>query len=157
MGVDLPGRSVGVNFLGRVGYGFCLGFGCHELRVFLGFRCLLGLRGLELGCGQLSGTPGDFSFPSLAGCLFLGLGRLELRLLVLDCLKLGCLLCRCCLLCFGRRALLLALGGFGCCCVLSFFGPKSVGGGGLLLPLGGVSFPSMAGCLLLGESFLSGA
>ena len=72
-----------VNFLGRFGYGFCIGLGCRELRVFLRFRCLFGLRGLVLGCGRLFGTLGDFSFPGLARGLFMGLGHLEHRLLVL--------------------------------------------------------------------------
>ena len=96
MVLDLLGRRWSVNFLGRVGYGFCPGLGCRELRVFLSFRCLFGLRGLALGCGRLFRAPGDFSFPGLAGCLFFCLGRMELRLVFLDLLALGCLLSRCC-------------------------------------------------------------
>ena len=75
--LDLLGRSLRVNFLGRDGYGLCLGLGCRELRVVLSFRCLFGLRGLALGCGRLFRAPGDFSFPGLAGCLFICLGRLD--------------------------------------------------------------------------------
>ena len=84
MGLNLLGRSLSINFLGRVGYGFCLGLGCRELRVFLSFRCLFGLRGLALGCGRLFRSPGNFSLPSLAGCFFFCIGRLELRLRVLN-------------------------------------------------------------------------
>ena len=146
--LDLLGRSLRVNFVDRVGCGFCLGLGCRELRVFPSFRCLLGLRGLGLGCGRLFRTPGGFSFPSLAGCFVLCLGRLGLRLLDLDWLALGCLLCRCCLVCSGRRALLLTLGSFGCCCLLSFFGLAPVGEVGLLLSRGSLSinFLDRVGC-----------
>ena len=135
-----------LNFLGRVGYGFCLGLGCPELRVFLSFRSPLGLRCLALGCGRLSRTPGGFSYPSFAGCLFLCLSRLGLRLLVLDRLALGRFLCRCCLLCSGRRTPLPARGGVGCCCLLSFFGLSPVRRGGPPLPVGDFSFPSLACC-----------
>ena len=51
LGLDLLGQSVSVSFLGRVGYGYCLGLEGLGLCVFLSFRCLLGLRGLALGCG----------------------------------------------------------------------------------------------------------
>ena len=150
MGVGVLDRSLCINFLGRFGYGFCLGFGCLELRVFLSLRCLLGLRGLVLGCSRLFRTLGGFGFPSMAGCLFLCLGRLELCLLVFDRLALGRFLCRCCLLCSGCKIPLPALGRFGCCCLLSFLGLAPVRGGRLLLPLGGFSLPGMAGCFLLG-------
>ena len=58
-------------------------------------------------------------------------------------------------LCSGRRILLLALGSFGCCCLLSFFGLAPVGERGLLLSRGGLSvnFLDRAGygfCLGLG-------
>ena len=104
--LDLLGRRLRVNFMGRDGYGLRLGLGCRELRVVLSFRCLFGLRGLALGCGRLFRAPGDFSFPGLAGCFVLCLGHLGLRLLVLECLALGCLLSRCCLL---RRGPLVCL------------------------------------------------
>ena len=107
MGFNLLGQSSSAGFPGRVGYG-CLGLGCLELRVFLSFRCLLGLRGLSLGCGRLFCALGGFSFSDLASCFLLGLGRLKLRLLML-----GRFLCRCCLICFGRRTPLPALGGVG--------------------------------------------
>ena len=90
--LDLLGRSLRINFLGRDCYGLCLGLGCRELRVVLSLRCLFGLRGLALDCGRLFRAPGDFSFPGLAGCLFTCLGRWGLRLLVLDWLALRCLL-----------------------------------------------------------------
>jgi len=114
LALDLLGHSLSVNFMGRVGYGFCFGLGCLELRVFLSFRCLLGLRGLALGCGRRFRTPRGFSLPGMADCFLLCIGRLEFRHLALDRLALGRFLCRCCLLCSGRRTPLLALGGFGC-------------------------------------------
>ena len=42
LGLDLLGQSLSVIFLGRVGYGFCLGLGCLELCAFMSCRCLLG-------------------------------------------------------------------------------------------------------------------
>ena len=119
------------------------------LSVDLSFRCFLDLCGLALCCERLFRALGGFSFPSQAGCVFLCLGRLELRFLILGRLALGRFLCCCCLLCIGRRTPLLELGGVGCCCLLSFFGLAPVRGGGLLLAFGGFSFPGMAGLLLL--------